>query len=75
MRVIRVHRCVDSETLRLPELKELIGREVEILVLEEPSSPPQQSAGERDYSALAQIAGQDLIDPDVYKQLRAASMI
>ena len=75
MRVIRVHRCVDSETLQLPELKELMGRKVEILVLEEPSSPPPQSAGKRDYSALSQIAGRDLIDPEAYKELRAASMI
>jgi hypothetical protein len=75
MRVIRVRRCVDSETLRLPELKELMGREVEILVLEEPSSPSRRSAGKRDYSALAQIAGRDLIDPEAYKELRAASMI
>ncbi len=75
MRVIRVHRWVDSETLQLPELREFIGKEVEILVLEEPLSPAQQAAGGRDYSALARIAGQDLIDPEAYKELRAASMI
>ena len=75
MRVIRVHRRVDSETLRLPELKGLIGKEVEILVLEEPPSLARPAAGERDYSALARIAGQDLIDPETYKDLRAASMI
>ena len=75
MRAIRIHRCIDSETLQLPELKELIGKEVEIVVLEEPNSPPRQSAEKRDYSALAQIAGQGLVDPEAYKNLRAASMI
>ena len=73
MRMIRVHRCVDSEILRLPELKGFIGRQVEILVLGEPSAPPQ-SAPQRNYSALARIAGEDLIDPEAYKDLRAASM-
>ena len=75
MRVIRIHRCVDSDTLTLPELREFIGKEVEILVLEEPSSPSQESRERRDYSALAGIAGQDLIDPEAYRELRAASMI
>ena len=75
MHAIRIHRCVDSETLYLPELKELMGKEVEIVVLEEPTSPPPQSTAKRDYSALAEIAGQDLIDPQAYVNLRAASMI
>ena len=75
MRVIRVHRRIDSETLQLPELREFIGKEVDILVLEEPPSGAQQSVGGWDYSALARIAGQDIIDPEAYKELRAASMI
>jgi len=75
MHAIRIHRYINSETLQLPELKELIGKDVEIVVLEEPTSPPRQSTEKRDYSALAHIAGQGLIDPEVYKELRAASMI
>jgi hypothetical protein len=75
MRVIRVHRCVESDTLQLPELREFIGKEVEILVLEESRSQSQQRAGRRDYSALAGIAGQDMIDPEAYKDVRAASLI
>ena len=59
----------------LPELREFIGKQVEILVVEEASPPPRQPAEQRDYSALAQIAGQDLIDPEAYKELRAASMV
>ena len=75
MHAIRVHRCVESDTLQLPELREFIGKEVEILVLEETRSPTQQPAGGRDYSALARIAGQDMFVPEAYKELRAASLI
>jgi hypothetical protein len=32
MTVIRVRRHIDSDTLHLPELRELIGRDVEITV-------------------------------------------
>jgi hypothetical protein len=35
MNAIRIHKTIDSETLHLPELKPLIGRTVEIIVLEE----------------------------------------
>jgi hypothetical protein len=35
MNAIRVKAHIDSETLRLPELKPLIGKDVEIIVLEE----------------------------------------
>ena len=35
MNAIRIRRTIDSETLTIPELRGLIGREVEIIVLEE----------------------------------------
>ena len=75
MHAIRVYRHVDSETLYLPELKELIGKEVEIVVLDGVDRSSPQNVERRDYSALAEIAGQDLIDPEAYKEGRAASMI
>jgi len=75
MHVIRVRKRVESETLHLPELKEWIGKDVEIIVLEERAATAEPAAGKRDYSALAEIAGKDLIDPEAYKELRAASMI
>ena len=75
MRIIRVRRRVDPDTLQLPELREFIGKNVEILVLEDTSPVAHESTEGRDYSALAQIAGHDLIDPEAYKELRAASMI
>lgn len=35
MNAIRIRRTIDSETLTIPELRGLMGREVEIIVLEE----------------------------------------
>ncbi|HEY7311129.1 MAG TPA: hypothetical protein VH643_17320 [Gemmataceae bacterium] len=35
MNAIRIRKTIDSETLHLPELKPLLGRTVEIIVLEE----------------------------------------
>lgn len=35
MNAIRIHRQLDSETLHLPELRPLIGKCVEIIVLEQ----------------------------------------
>jgi len=37
MEAIRVRRTLDSETLHLPELRPLMGRQVEIIVLAEES--------------------------------------
>lgn len=34
MNVIRIRKQIDSETLHLPELREMIGKTVEIIVLE-----------------------------------------
>lgn len=45
MHIIRIHCCVDSDILQLPELKEFIGKEVEILVLEEPPSIAKTTSG------------------------------
>ena len=39
MDVIRVHRHLESETLHLPELRPLVGRNVEIIVVEEHGEP------------------------------------
>jgi hypothetical protein len=35
MNAIRIRKTIESETLHLPELKPLVGRTVEIIVLEE----------------------------------------
>ncbi len=72
MQVIRVRTHLDSETLRLPELKHFVGRDVEILVIVQSPVAASHSGGKKDLSALAALAGQDLIDPEAYKEIRAA---
>jgi hypothetical protein len=37
MNAIRIRKTIESETLHLPELKPLVGRAVEIIVLEDES--------------------------------------
>ena len=70
MIAIRIQKRIDSETLHLPELRPLIGKTVEIEVRE------GVAAGARPdpYAALFALAGQDVVDPDAYQKLRAASL-
>jgi hypothetical protein len=58
MNAVRIRRKLDSETLVLPELKPLIGKTVEIIVLEE-AGPVASGTG--DWAAAAQAA-QELRD-------------
>ena len=48
MNAVRIHRTLDSEILHLPELRGLIGKSVEIIVLEEPTA---NSSGVGDWDA------------------------
>jgi len=66
MTEIHLTRDVQSDTLTLPELQPLIGRKVEIIIrdLSEPSVPRNP------WESLQSLAGQDLVDPDAYRQLR-----
>lgn len=63
MTEIHLTRDLQSDTLQLPELRPLIGKTVEIIVRDvtPPSSP---------WDALQALAGQDLVDPSAYRQLR-----
>jgi hypothetical protein len=75
MQIIRVCAHLDSDTLRLPELKDFVGKDVEILMVIKSPNAVGQPGGPKDLSALAALAGHDLVDPDAYKEIRAASMI
>jgi virulence-associated protein VagC len=66
MKSIRVQRQIDSETLQLPELRQFIGKTVEITVSESNSIRPV----ERKWQALIDAAGKDLVDPDLCKRYR-----
>ncbi len=58
MNAIRIRKTIDSETLYLPELKPLLGRAVEIIVLEEDTSSTIRP-GTGDWEA-AEKAAQEL---------------
>jgi hypothetical protein len=54
MNAIRIHRKLESETLHLPELKPLLGKNVEIVVQEE--AAPNVIPGTGDWDAAARAA-------------------
>jgi hypothetical protein len=57
METIRIRKRLDSETLHLPELRPLIGRDVEIVVTERSNgSAPDADSGIRSILDLAQRA-------------------
>jgi hypothetical protein len=66
MSVIHVTQQIESDTLHLPELRPLIGKKVEITI-RELQTPGDSESG---WDALAALAGQDLLDPEAFKELR-----
>lgn len=73
LQAVRIRRTIDSETLTLPELRPWIGRSVVILVVEDEATSPAPPVATAAYDEFFSLAGQDLVDPDAYKRLRAAS--
>lgn len=68
MNAIRIRRTLDSETLHLPELKPLIGRTVEMIVLDE-SGAPAVRPGTGDWAAFERAAAalRDTYDYDAQR--------
>jgi hypothetical protein len=68
MKIIHLRQQIVSETLHIPELREMIGKTADIVVRVEPavSSP----ATEDDWREFFAEAGRDLIDPDLYRDYR-----
>jgi hypothetical protein len=59
MNAIRIRKTIHSDTLHLPELKDMIGRTVEIIVLEEPVAaivPPGFVPGNGDWNTFRRAA-------------------
>jgi hypothetical protein len=63
MNAIRIRKKLDSDTLHLPELKSLLGKTVEIIVLEE-SPGPQVTPGTGNFAAFAKLAEKIRTDYD-----------
>ena len=66
MTEIHLTQDVQSDTLKLPELQSLIGKKVEIIIRD----ISQHSLPSNPWDGLQSLAGQDLVDPDAYQQLR-----
>lgn len=71
MNAIRIRKQIDSETLHLPELKPLIGKMVEIIVLDDEFSSVIRP-GSGDWDAAARAA-REIKDYD-YDALREQNM-
>jgi len=71
MNAVRIRKRVDSDTLHLPELRAMIGKDVEIIVLEEPAA----QAASQDLTAVHEAAGKIDLDWDAIEHLRDISKL
>ncbi len=70
MSTVRVRRKLESETLHLPELRPLIGKTVEITVVEQPAA---KSSPQVDAQGLAAHTSRALTAPEMTEALDEAS--
>lgn len=66
MTEIHLTQELQSDTLTLPQLQPLIGRTVEIIIRDLSAAP----CAPESWDALQALAGQDLVDPDAFHELR-----
>jgi hypothetical protein len=69
MNALRIRRKLDSETLHLPELKPLIGKNVEIIILDETGPAIVPGSGDWD-SAIQGISELENYDFDAFRKQR-----
>jgi hypothetical protein len=67
---VSVHTYLHSETIHLPEAAPLVGKEVRIIVVEEPLPRPL-----RDLSALDRLAGKIDLEEKALEELRQRSVV
>jgi hypothetical protein len=68
---VSVLKHLDSDTVHLPEAQGLIGKDVRIILIEEPVA----KVGVTDLSALDQIAGKVDLDYQAIEDLRRISIV
>jgi virulence-associated protein VagC len=69
MNAIRIRRKLESETLHLPELKPLMGKNVEIIVQEEPIAAITPGTGDWD-AAVRAVEDLEDYDFDAFRKQR-----
>lgn len=67
---ISIHTHLNSDTIHLPEAAPLVGKDVRIIVVEEPAN-----RSPRDLSALDRLAGKIDLDYDAIEDLRERSIV
>ncbi len=67
MNVIRIHAQLDSSLFALPEVQPLLGKQVEMVIYEQPSPA---LATEKDWDNFFASADGDLIDAELVKAYR-----
>jgi len=68
MNATRIRRRLDSDVVRLPGVEDLIGKDVEIIVMEDTSAPPSANAELRK-RIRGSAKGKVWISPDFDKPL------
>jgi hypothetical protein len=67
MTTIHLTQHLESETLYVPELRPLVGKDVEIIIRE---LPPGRLADPNRWKLLEELAGKNMIDPAVIEEHR-----
>lgn len=68
--MVSIHTHLHSETVHLPEAASMVGKDVRIIVVEEPLA-----RAPRDLSALDLLAGKIDLDYDAIEDLRRRSAV
>jgi hypothetical protein len=69
MKTIKFHTRLESDTPHLPQLQPMIGKEVEIIVVENPK------ANREGMERFVGSGGRDLVAPEAVNRLREISKI
>ena len=72
MNAIRIRTHIDSATLHLPEIKDMIGKDVEIIVIEESS---KGNGSKQKLNAFFALAGKIKLDEKAIADLRNHSKL
>jgi hypothetical protein len=74
MQAIRLFVDVDSEDIHLPELKQFMGKRIEMIILEVTTVKPDEDKS-KNMKKFFDVAGKIKIDKESINQLREASKI
>ena len=64
MEVIQIKKKIESDMLHLPVLKQIIGKNVEIIMLIEPEKKYRKKKKQTDWRTRMKIQPKLLVDPD-----------